>query len=156
MSSLVEMLAKDPVRPLVIEDCVELIEAQVKQKGFVIKSAYAAIKAIKKRFVSETVDGMLDEWLGKISPHYDKWSASKASTFHDYLVARSDDVAEDLLSVTDARAERTSHTTAKKMYARMRDGAKRNVIEAIPALGKLLEKHIAASPLKPEIGRAHV
>ena len=149
MSSLVEMLAKDPVRPLVIADCVDLIEAQVKQKGFVIKSAYATIKAIKKRFVPETVDGMLDDWLGKISPHYDKWVTNKTSTFPDYLVARSDDVAEDLLSVTDARAERTSHTTAKKMYHRMRDGAKRNVIEAIPALGKLLEKHIAASPVKP-------
>ena len=148
MSSLVELLAKDPIRPLVIADCVELIEAQVKQKGFVIKSAYATIKAIKKRFVPETVDGMLDDWLGKISPHYDKWSTNKTSAFPDYLVARSDDVAEDLLSVTDARAERTSHTTAKKMYHRMRDGAKRNVIEAIPALGKLLEKHIAASPVK--------
>lgn len=149
MSSLVELLAKDPVRPLVIADCVDLIEAQVKEKGFVIKSAYAAIKAIKKRFVPETVDGMLDDWLTKISPHYDKWAANKSSTFSNYLVARSDDVAEDLLSVTDARAERTSHTTAKKMYHRMRDGAKRNVIEAIPALGKLIEKHITASPVKP-------
>jgi hypothetical protein len=149
MSSLVEMLAKDPVRPLVIADCVDLIEAQVKQKGFVIKSAYAAIKAIKKRFVPEVVDSMLDEWLSKISPHYDRWAANKSSTFCDYVVARSDDVAEDLLSVTDARAARTSHTTAKKMYGRMRDGAKKNVIEAIPALARMIEKHIAAAPQQP-------
>ena len=51
MPSLVDKLAKDPVRPLVLADCVDLIEAQVKQKGFVIKSAYATIKAIKKRFI---------------------------------------------------------------------------------------------------------
>jgi Family of unknown function (DUF6918) len=145
MSSLVEKLAKDPVRPLVIVDCVDLIDAQVKQKGFVIKSAYATIKAIKKRFVTETVDGMLDEWLEKIQPYYDKWSANKVSTFSDFVVARGDDVAEDLLSVTDGRAARTSHTTAKKMYGRMRDGAKRNVIEAIPALAKMIEKHLAAA-----------
>ncbi len=149
MSSLVEKLAKDPVRPLVLADCVDLIEAQVKQKGFVIKSAYATIKAIKKRFVVETVDGMLDEWLEKIQPYYDKWSANKASTFSDYLVARGDDVAEDLLSVTDGRAARTSHTTAKKMYGRMRDGAKRNVVEAVPALGRMIEKHLAAAPQQP-------
>jgi hypothetical protein len=145
MSSLVEKLAKDPVRPLVLDDCVELIEAQVKQKGFIIKSAYATIKAIKKRFVSETVDGMLDDWLMKLQPHYDRWSAQKTSTFSDYMIARSDDVAEDLLSVTDERAAKTSHTTAKKMYDRMRDGAKKNVVEAIPALGKMLEKHLAAA-----------
>ena len=150
MSSLVEKLAKDPVRPLVLADCIELIEAQVKQKGFVIKSAYATIKAIKKKFIPEVVDSMLDEWLGKIQPHYDKWSAQKASTFSDYVVARGDDVAEDLLSVTDGRAARTSHTTAKKMYGRMREGAKKNVIEAIPQLAKMIEKHLvpatAAAP----------
>lgn len=142
MSTLVEQLGKEK-RPTVIADCVELIDAQVKQKGFVIKSAYAMIKGIKKKFVPETVDGMLDEWLGKLQPHYDKWSATKPSSLSDYLVSRSDDVAEDLLQVTDSRAENTSHTTAKKMYARMREGAKRNVVEAIPDLAKLIEKHLA-------------
>jgi len=149
MSSLVEKLAKDPVRPHVIADCVELIEAQVKQKGFVIKSAYATIKAIKKKFIPEVVDTMLDEWLDKLQPHYDRWSAAKSSSFSDYVVARGDDVAEDLLSVTDARAARTSHTTAKKMYGRMREGAKKNVIEAIPHLAQLIEKHLAALPQQP-------
>lgn len=149
MSSLVEELAKEPVRSVVLEDCVELIEAQVRQKGFIIKSAYATIKAIKKRFIPETVDSMLDEWLGKLQPHYDKWSAQKTSTFSDHLVARSDDVAEDLLSVTDGRAAKSSHTTAKKMYGRMREGAKKNVIEAIPELAKLIEKHLAAAPRQP-------
>jgi hypothetical protein len=149
MHSLVELLAKDPIRPHVIEDCVELIETQVKTKGFIIKSAYATIKAIKKRFIPEVVDTMLDEWLGKLSPHFDRWSANKTSSFSDYLVARGDDVAEDLLAVTDSRAERTSHTTAKKMYGRMRDGAKKNVVEAIPALGRMIEKQIGNIPQQP-------
>jgi hypothetical protein len=149
MPSLVELLAKEPNRPRMIEDCVELIEAQVKQKGFIIKSAYATIKALKKRFIPEVVDTMLDEWLGKLQPHFERWSASKTSSFSDYVIARGDDVAEDLLSVTDARAERTSHTTAKKMYGRMRDGAKKNVVEAIPALGKMIEKHLAALASQP-------
>jgi hypothetical protein len=149
MSSLVEKLAKDPVRPQMIVDCVELIDNQVKQKGFIIKSAYATIKAIKKTFVPEVVDSMLDAWLGKIQPHYDKWAANKTSTFSDYVVARGDLVAEDLLSVTDARAANTSHTTAKKMYGRMRDGAKQNVIEAIPALATMIEKRLAALPQQP-------
>jgi len=149
MSSLVERLGKEPGRAQVVTDCVDLIEAQVKQKGFVIKSAYATIKAIKKKFISETVDALLDDWLGKLQPHYEKWSASRSqpqapALFSEYVIARSDDVAEDLLSVTDERAEKTSHTTAKKMYGRMRDGAKKNVIEAIPALSQMIERHLAA------------
>ena len=144
MPTLVDQLGKDPLRPLVIADCVNLIDAQVKQKGFVIKSAYAVIKGIKKKFVPEVVDALLDDWLGKLQPHYDKWATSKSSTFADYVIARSDDVAEDLLSVTDQRAEKTSHTTAKKMYQRMREGAKKNVIEAMPELSRMLEKHLDA------------
>jgi len=69
MSSLVELIAKEPNRKGVITDCVELIDAQVKQKGFIIKGAYSTIKAIKKGFVEETVDAMLDEWLTQIQPH---------------------------------------------------------------------------------------
>jgi hypothetical protein len=149
MSSLVDKLAKEPARAQMIEDCVDLIDHQVKQKGFIIKSAYATIKAIKKRFVPEVVDSMLDDWLGKLQPHFDRWSANKTSSFSDYVVARGDSVAEDLLSVTDARAANTSHTTAKKMYGRMREGAKQNVIEAIPALATMIEKRLAALPAQP-------
>ncbi len=150
MPTLVDQIGKEPTRPVVITDCVELIDTSVKQKGFVIKSAYAMIKGIKKKFVPEVVDTLLDDWLGKLQPHYDKWLATStqpgALSFSDYIVARGDDVAEDLLSVTDARAEKTSHTTAKKMYMRMRDGAKKNVIESLPDLAKLIAKHIPSAP----------
>jgi hypothetical protein len=149
MSNLVETLGKEPLRQAVIADCVDLIDAQVKQKGFVVKSAYAMIKGIKKRFVPEVVDSLLDDWLSKIQPHFDKWEANKSSSLTDFLVSRSDDVAEDLLSVTDGRAEKTSHTTAKKMYKRMRPGAKKDVIEGIPSLARMIEKHLAAQPAQP-------
>jgi hypothetical protein len=141
-SILVDTLGREPVRPKVIEETVGLIDSQVKTKGFLIKGAYSTIKTIKKDFVAETVDALLDDWLGRLQPHYDKWETAKTSTFADYVIARSDDVAEDLLKVTDERAARTSHTTAKKMYGRMRDSAKRNVVEAIPDLARLLEKHL--------------
>jgi hypothetical protein len=141
-SILVDTLGREPVRPKVIEETVGLIDSQVKTKGFLIKGAYSTIKTIKRGFVAETVDALLDDWLGRLQPHYDKWETAKASTFADYVIARSDDVAEDLLKVTDERAAKTSHTTAKKMYGRMRDSAKRNVVEAIPDLARLLEKHL--------------
>jgi hypothetical protein len=142
--SLVERLGKEPIRSKVVDECVDLVEAQVKSKGFMIKSAYATIKAVKKRFVPEVVDTLLDEWLGKMQPHYDKWDATKPGAFSDYIIARSDDVAEDLLSVTDERAERTQHGTAKKMYARMRDSAKKHVTDAIPELARLIERRLAS------------
>jgi len=145
-ATLVERLGKEPNSPLVITDCVALIDAQVKSKGMMLKAAYATIKALKKKMVPEVVDALLDDWLGKLQPHYDKWQANKATTFSDYVIARSEDVAEDLLSVTDERAKNTSHTTAKKLYNRLRDSAKRNVVEAIPELSRTLEKYLQDQP----------
>lgn len=144
-SILVDTLGREPVRPKVVEETVRLIDSQVKTKGFMLKAAYSTIKAIKGKFVPEVVDALLDDWLGKLQPHYDKWETAKSSTFADYLTARSDDVAEDLLQVTDERATKTSHTTARNMYNRMRDSAKRNVVESIPELARLLEKHLDAT-----------
>lgn len=147
MASLVERIGVEPIREKVVDEAVTLIDAQVKSKGGVggmaIRASYATIKAIKKRFVHETVDGLLDDWLGKLQPHYDKWAGGGSGTFSEFLISRSDDVADDLLAVTDVRAERTSHTTAKKMYQKMRPAAKRNVVEAIPELSKLIERHLA-------------
>jgi len=143
MPTLVEQLGKEPRREKVVHECVELIDAQVKKQGFIIKGAYSTIKAIKKGFVQETVDSMLDEWLSEIQPHYEKWEATKGSALPDFMIARGEDIAEDLLKVTDRRAEKTTHTTAKKMYGKMRDGAKRHVIEAIPDLARMLEKNLA-------------
>jgi hypothetical protein len=143
--TLQERIGVDPIRPRVIAECVHLIDNHVKAKGglsgVAIKTAYATIKAVKKGFVTEVVDALLDDWLGKLDPHFQKWAGAGGS-FSEYITARSDEVAEGLLSVTDGRAERTSHTTAKKMYQKMRPSAKKNVIEAIPDLGKLIERHL--------------
>src|SRR5688572_31440249 len=109
-------------------------------------------KGIKKSFVPDTVDALLDDWLNKLQPHYDKWTANKTSSLPDFLVSRSDDVAEDLLQVTDERAQKTSHTTAKKAYEKMRGGAKKNVIEAIPELARLIEKHLGTEAAKRDQG----
>ena len=148
MSTLIDRLGVEPTRAKVVEDCVTLIDHQVKSKGGVggmaVRASYATIKAIKKKFVPETVDGLLDEWLGKLQPHYDRWSAGGGGSFSEFLIARSDDVAEDLLSVTDGRAETTTHTTAKKMYLKMRPSAKKNVLEALPELSRLIEKYLKA------------
>jgi hypothetical protein len=141
--TLIEQIAQEPVRSTVVEECCVLIDTQVKSKGFVIKSGYAAVKALKKRFVPEVVDGLLNDWLAELQPHYERWQTGKQSTFADYIISRSDDVAEDLLKVTDRRAEKSSHGTAKKMYGRLRDSAKKNVVEAIPDLARLIQKHLA-------------
>lgn len=145
-TNLKETLGVEPIRPRLVADCTDLIDAQVKAKGglsgVAIKGAYATIKRIKKGIVPEVVDGLLDEWLDKLQVYHDTWSAGGGGTFAEFLSARAEDVAEDMLSVTDARAERSSHKTARKAYQKMRGSAKNHVMEAVPDLARIIERHL--------------
>lgn len=145
-STLAEYVATPPTRERVVADCVALIDEEVKGKGglsgVAVKGAYGTVKTIKPRFVPEVVDALLDDWVGKLEPYYDKWRSGGSGSLAEFLTARSDDVAEDLLAVTDKRAANTRHKTASKLYNKMRPSAKRNVSGAVPKLGALMEKHI--------------
>jgi hypothetical protein len=143
-------LGREPTRPGLVADCAALIDNQVKAKrglsGIAIKGAYGTVKAIKRGMVPDVIDALLDDWLDKLQPYYETWSASGATSgFAEYLATRSDEVAEDLLTVTDERAQNSKHKTAAKAYQKMRGSAKTNVVEAVPELARIIENHIAAS-----------
>jgi hypothetical protein len=148
--TLQEQIAVDPARPRVVAECVNLIDEQVRAKGGVrgmtVRAAYATIKTLKRGFVTGVVEALLDDWLTKLEPYYVRWGSGASGSFSEYLIARSDEVAEDLLEVTDKRAETTKHTTAKKYYFKMRDKAKDNVVDAVPELARLIERHLEAAP----------
>jgi hypothetical protein len=130
----------------VVAECVALIDAEVKSKGglsgVAVKGAYGTVKTIKPKFIPEVVDALLDDWVGKLEPYYTKWKNGGSGSLVEFLTARSDDVAEDLLAVTDERAGKSKHKTASKLYNKMRPSAKRNVSAAVPKLGALMERHI--------------
>ena len=145
--TLADYVGKPPARDRVVADCVTLVDEEVKNKGGIsgiaIKGAYGTVKTIKPRFVPEVVENLLDDWVAKLEPHYARWrSGGSVGSLAEYLTARADDVAEDLLAVTDERSARSKHKTAKKLYGKMRPSAKRNVSAAVPKLGALMEKHI--------------
>jgi hypothetical protein len=147
--TLADYVATSPTRERVVADCASLVDEEVRSKGglsgVAIKGAYGTVKAIKPRFITDVIDALLDEWVAKLEPHFARWQGGGTGSLAEYLTARSDDVAEDLLTVTDARASSTKHKTAGKLYGKMRPSAKRNVSAAIPKLGSLMERHVRAA-----------
>ena len=151
MPSITDRLLASEVRPLLVTDCVNLIDHSVKStKGFTgiaVKGAYSSVKMIKPRFVEGVVDALLDEWIEKLGAfereHADKRFAGPLSA---YLVQERVRVSEALIAVTDARAETTKHKTAAKFYHRLRPSALAHVEQAIPDLAALVDKHGAGAP----------
>jgi hypothetical protein len=84
--------------------------------------------------------------VAKLEPFYRDWQARNSTPpFGDYLASRGNEAADSLLQVTDGRAQRAKNPTLKKMYERMRPTAKKHVEEALPRLGRLVERAAAAS-----------
>ena len=73
--------------------------------------------------------------------HWADFSASGASEFGDYLVKRSEEVSEVLLSVTDKQAESSQRPTILKAYRAVRGGAAKHVAAALPQVGALVQKY---------------
>ena len=108
--------------------------------GIAVKAGYAAVKGIKPGFVKNTVEHLLPEFAEQLDPVWEE--AKKAPSPSGYLVANKSRVADALLAVTDARAAKSTKGMVKGTYERLRGSAKKNVEEAVPRLGKLLEKHL--------------
>ena len=144
MASLVEVLTDESKKPQIIKDCCELIDAEVKDKGGIsglaIKAGYSAVKGIKPGFVEHAVEDLLPEFARVLDPIYADAKAQNKNV-SDHFSANSEKVDDALLSITDAKAANAKSGVAKGAYEKLRGSAKKNVEQAVPRLGKLIEKY---------------
>ncbi|MHB1845089.1 MAG: DUF6918 family protein [Deltaproteobacteria bacterium] len=145
MTSLTEKLLAPTARPQVVADCARLVDEEVSSKsglsGMAIKGGYAIVKAVKGGIVPEVIDSLLPEFAAKLEPLYSAWSQTKPQSLSLYLSQRAGEVSEALLAITDGRAEKTKNATLRKAYEKLRPTGKKNVEQAVPRLGALLDKH---------------
>lgn len=146
--TLKEILLDSSRRPAVVSDFEGLVDAEVSDKGgvsgAVVKTGFAAVKKIKPGIIPAAVDTLLDDFAVALEPFYGDYRAQGGNDFGAYLAGRGDEAADALLSVTDARAEESSRDSIKKVYSKLRPNGKKNVEEALPRLGQLIDKHAAA------------
>jgi hypothetical protein len=144
MSSLTEALTSDSKKAAVVEDCLELIDSEVADKGglsgLAIKAGYGVVKGIKPGFIKQAVSDLLPDFATALQPIYDE-AKSKSKPVADYMKDNSARVADALLAITDAKAQRSKSGAVKGTYEKLRGSAKKNVEAAVPRLGKMVEKH---------------
>ena len=144
-ATLQEILLAPDIRPQVIADCQKLIDEEVSEKsgvsGAAVKLAYRTVKAVAPGYIQHMVKSLLPDLVDKLEPYWADFAASGGSGFGDYLAKRGHEVAEALLSVTDARAARSGRPTVIKAYKTVRGGAVKNVEAALPRVGDLVLKY---------------
>jgi len=144
-ATLHQILLAPDTEPQVIADCFTLIDQQVSDKsgisGTALKLAYKTVNTFMPGHVRTMVGKLLPEMVDKLEPFWADFCASGGSGFGDYLAKRGDEVAQALLSVTDARAAASGRPTVIKAYGTVRGSAVKHVEAALPAVGELVLKY---------------
>lgn len=145
MASLTEVLADSAKKAAIIDDCLDLLDAEVKDKGglsgLAVKAGYGAVKGIRPGFLRQAVTDLLPDFAAAIDPIWKDGKAAGKPT-PEYFVANGPRVADALLAITDAKAQKAKSGLVKSTYEKLRGTAKKNVEQAVPRLGKLVEKHV--------------
>ena len=138
------LLAADRRRS-VVDDCVALVDDHVATRsglgGLAIKGAYATVKAIKRGFIRDAVDHLLDEFVAHLEPFFAA-AMSAGGDIPAYFSSHSAAIADGLLGVTDNRADVAKNPSLRKAYARLRASAQKHVEPAVPAIARLIVRYV--------------
>lgn len=148
MTSLTERL-ESADRAEIIDDSAQLIDDEVSSKsglkGMALKGGYNVFKRFKPNMIEEAIDHLLDDFTEALDPLYQDYVEDDGvDTFEVYIQDHDDRAAEDLLAITDARAEESDKKAIKKAYEKLRGQAKHHVVEALPGVGRLIDEHAPA------------
>ena len=98
------------------------------------------MKGIKPGFVEKAVEDLLPDFAKALDPIYAD-AKSQNKNVSEFFSSNAGRVADALLAITDAKAQKAKSGVAKGAYEKLRGSAKKNVEQAAPRLGKLVEKY---------------
>ncbi|MEL4359123.1 MULTISPECIES: DUF6918 family protein [unclassified Luteococcus] len=142
--SFSESLLNPTNRPQVVQAISTVIDQEVAGKGglggMALKGAYASAKKMKDGIVVKGTNAMLPDIAAALEPY---WNAKGDQDFGAYLASRSGEVADDLLTVADAKAASPDNAAIAKLYKPIRGKAKGYVEEALPRLAAALTPFVS-------------
>ncbi|MBU3060859.1 hypothetical protein KO481_04875 [Nocardia sp. NEAU-G5] len=145
VAALSESLLDDTKREAFLADAQKVLDAEVSDKGgasgLAVKGGYAAVKKVSPTIIADALSSFVPKFVEKLEPYWNEFKGSGQGSFADVLAAKQDEVAEALLSVTDARAESSSRPALQKVYSSLRSSAKKHVVEALPRVADLVQRH---------------
>ncbi len=149
MGILMETLLAEDTRPRVLDDCVRLVDDEVKAKkgltGKMIQIGYKAFTSVKPGIVRKATEHLLDDFTRVLDGHYETYLAAdqdRREPFTAWARKRDSRIADDLLKITDGIIARSDKKVIRKIYDSLRGTAQRNVAEAVPAVGSLVMRHL--------------
>ena len=143
---LSDIILNENNRDNVVDDCVKLIDKQVAAApglgGLALKAAYSTVKGIRADYCAQVVDQLLPEISIALDPMWAE--AVNNGNPVAYLTERKGQVADQLLQISDKKAENSTRAVVKGAYGKLRPSAKTYVENGIPDLAAIINKHTAS------------
>lgn len=148
-SKIIIMELSEQIKPQEIQsniaiDCAKLMEDQVSKKtgitGLAFKAVYGALKGVSPNYIKEAIERLLPQVSVALDPIW-KEGLATGDPFQ-YLVENNSTTADVILSVTDAKIEKSQNKIVKIAYNKVRPSVKGEVAEAIPGLTQILGNYI--------------
>jgi hypothetical protein len=141
-----EQISDQTAQMHLVADCAKLIDQQVAAQGGIsglgLKAAYGAVKGIDPSYISGAIQRLLPDALTALDPIWDEGVLAGDPVQH--LIENRSRTADRLLSLTDAKVERTNRAMVRGAYGKLRNAAKGYVENAVPGLAEILGTHAQA------------
>lgn len=126
-----------------VADCAKLIDDQVAAKngisGLALKATYGVVKGIGANYVSGAIERILPDVLNALDPIWNEGMQTGNPVEH--LTQNRSRTADMVLSVTDARIEKSNNGVVRGAYSKLRKSVKSDVEDAVPDLARIIDRH---------------
>ena len=108
-----------------------------------VKGAFKVVKSIRPGFIPMAIDNLLNDFSEQLDPHFESWDqAGRSGSLQSHFQRNGTAIANDLLTVTDKRAQTAKSKTVKKAYTKLRPAATKHITAAMPAMADMVMRHI--------------
>ncbi|QYO64326.1 DUF6918 family protein [Leptolyngbya sp. 7M] len=142
--SLSDKISDQATQESLVADCAKLIDEQVAAKsgisGLALKAAYGVVKGIEPGYVPAAIQRLLPEVVAVLDPMWEEGEQSGDPV--TYLTQNRAQTADALLSITDAKIEKSKNGVVRASYNKLRKSVRSDVEEAVPGLAQILGAHV--------------
>lgn len=115
------------------------LEARSGLGSLAIRTGYRTLRKIRPQLVEQNLERLLPRFAPILDPYVAEGRTRGDVNAH--FAREADAIAEQLLSVTDARAAESGNRVAVRAYEKLRPKAKDNVVEGMPRLARLADRY---------------
>lgn len=134
--------------PGAVQDCKQIVEAELRQKNLAIRGIFKLLLRAKPDLLERGMRALLPDFARALDPIHEEYERSGAASFVAFADTNQQRIADNLLAVADRRVAGINNKAIRGGYTKLRGRAGNEVIKALPRIAGLVDRY--AGNAKPK------